>query len=144
MNYSMVTLLYGMKFRRLLEKFLKPIEEEYALNKVDLQIMFYLYSAGPLDTSKDIMELKLFTRGHISQSLGRLQKKGYVIIEQDKEDRRCTHNHLTANAGEVINKLQDIFGRVQEILMQGVTEEEKNAVTSVVRKVNENMNRVVL
>lgn len=143
MDYSVVTLLYGMKFKRLLEKILKPIEDEYNLNKVDLQIMFYLYSAGRRNTSKDIMELKMFTRGHISQSLGRLQKKGYVLIEQDAEDRRCTHNYLTANADIVIEKLRNIFGQIQDIVMQGVTEEEKAVLDTVVRKVNENINHVL-
>ena len=144
MNYSLVALLYGMKFKKLLDIFLKPIENEYDLNKVDLQILFYLYSAGSLNTSKDIMELKLFTRGHISQSLGRLQKKGYVMIKQDMEDRRCTHNYLTSNVEEIINKLKSIFDQVQGILMKGVTEEEKKAVDSVVQKVNENNNQVIL
>lgn len=143
MDYSVVTLLYGMKFKRLLEKILKPIEDEYNLNKVDLQIMFYLYSAGRRNTSKDIMELKMFTRGHISQSLGRLQRKGYVLIEQDAEDRRCTHNYLTANADIVIEKLRNIFGQIQDIVMQGVTEEEKAVLDTVVRKVNENINHVL-
>ena len=75
-NYEIFTMLYGMKFRRFMEKMLKSIEEEYELNKVDLQIMFYLYSAGDKNSSKDIMELEMFTRGHISQSLGRLAEKG--------------------------------------------------------------------
>ena len=118
-NYEIFTMLYGMKFRRFMEKMLKSIEEEYELNKVDLQIMFYLYSAGDKNSSKDIMELEMFTRGHISQSLGRLQKKGDVLIEQDPEDRRCTHNNLTERADEVIGKLRKVFERMQAVIMDG-------------------------
>ena len=40
MNYSLVALLYGMKFKKLLDIFLKPIENEYDLNKVDLGSVF--------------------------------------------------------------------------------------------------------
>ena len=131
-NYEIFTMLYGMKFRRFMEKMLKSIEEEYELNKVDLQI-----------SSKDIMELEMFTRGHISQSLGRLQKKGYVLIEQDPEDRRCTHNNLTERADEVIGKLRKVFERMQTVIMDGVTEEERLVLAGVIEKVNGNIDRMM-
>ena len=142
-NYEIFTMLYGMKFRRFMEKMLKSIEEEYELNKVDLQILFYLYSAGDKNSSKDIMELEMFTRGHISQSLGRLQKKGYVLIEQDPEDRRCTHNNLTERADEVIGKLRKVFERMQTVIMDGVTEEERLVLAGVIEKVNGNIDRMM-
>ena len=143
MDYAVFTLLYGMKFRRFMERMLKSIEEEYGLNKVDLQIMFYLYSAGEKNTSKDIMELSMFTRGHISQDLGRLQKKGYVLIEQDPGDRRCTHNYLTEQADDVIRKLQKVFEKMQAIMMDGVTAKERAALAGVIRKVNDNLDRMM-
>ena len=95
MDYSLDTLLYGMQFRRLLEKKMQPVETEYGLYKIDVQILLYLKHAGKHNTSKDILQLNMFTRGHISQSLSRLQKMGYVRMEQDLDDRRCTHNYLT-------------------------------------------------
>ena len=99
MNYSLDTLLYGMQFRRLMEKEMAPIETTYGLQKIDMQILIYLKHAKELNTSKDIMKMNMFTRGHISQSLSRLQKKGLVRMEQDQEDRRCTHNYLTDTTG---------------------------------------------
>ena len=78
MNYSLDTLLYGMHFRRLMEKEMAPIETTYGLQKIDMQILLYLKHADEHNTSKDIMQMNMFTRGHISQSLSRLKKKGYV------------------------------------------------------------------
>jgi hypothetical protein len=46
MNYSLESLLYGMQFRKLLEKKLEPLEKEYGLYKIDMQILFYLDHAG--------------------------------------------------------------------------------------------------
>ena len=143
MNYSLESLLYGMQFRKLLEKELEPLEKEYGLCKIDMQIMLYLGTAGEHNTSKDIMQLKMFTRGHISQSLSRLQKKGYIMMEQDMEDRRCTHNHLTVNAGGVIKKLQSTFNKIQDIILQGVTEDEQRVLATVAQKVNQNINNVI-
>lgn len=143
MDYPLETLLYGKQFRRLMEKKLEPFEVRYHLSKIDLQILFYLYTAGERNTSKDIMGLKLFTRGHISQSLGRLQRMGYVEMEQDAADRRCVHNHLTREADPIMLRLGRIFEEIEEIVMRGVTEKEREVLVTVVRKINQNISDVL-
>lgn len=143
MNRSVESFLYGMQFRKLLQKELQLVQKEYGLNSIDTQVMFYLYKAGDRNTSSDIMQLQMFTRGHISQSLGRLQKKGYIVMEQDEKDRRCTHNYLTEDAREILLKLQNIFDEVEEIIFQGVTEEERQVFAAVVQKVSENISHVI-
>ena len=74
-----------MQFRRLLAKEMQPVEIKYGLQKIDMQILLYLKRAGEQNTSKDIMRLNMFTRGHISQSLSRLQKMGYVSRHYQKD-----------------------------------------------------------
>lgn len=141
MNASLETLLYGMQFRRLMEKELRPVEQKYGLQKIDMNILLFLDKSGDHNTSKDILQLNMFTRGHISQSLTRLQKKGYIRMEQDKEDRRCTHNYLTAEAGEITESLKNIFDTIQNIIMDGITEEEQKVLASVAKKVNQNIKK---
>ena len=143
MNYSLDTLLYGMQFRRLLEKEMKPIETRYGLYRIDMQILLYLKHSHERNTSKDIMQLNMFTRGHISQSLSRLQKLGYVKMEQDMNDRRCTHNFLTEEADAVITQIEKITRRVWDIVMDGVTEEEREILSRVAKKVNHNIESVL-
>lgn len=143
MNYSLDTLLYGMQFRRLLEKEMQPLETQYGLQKIDIQILLYLKHAGEQNTSKDIMKLNMFTRGHISQSLSRLQKIGYVRMAQDQDDRRCTHNYLTEDAAPVIRKIEKISRKIKEIILEGVTKEEQQVLASAAQKMNRNINKVL-
>lgn len=143
MNYSVDTLLYGMQFRRLMEKEMQPLETEYGLYKIDVQILLYLKHSGSHNTSKDIMQMNMFTRGHISQSLSRLQKKGYVRMEQDQRDRRCTHNYLTDEAAVVIRKIEKISRRIKEIVLDGVTAEEQQTLVSVAQKMMHNIEKVL-
>ena len=143
MNYSVDTLLYGMQFRRLMEKEMQPLETEYGLYKIDVQILLYLKHSGSHNTSKDIMQINMFTRGHISQSLSRLQKKGYVRMEQDQRDRRCTHNYLTDDAAAVIRKIEKISRRIKEIVLDGVTAEEQETLVSVAQKMMHNIEKVL-
>lgn len=143
MNYALDTLLYGMQFRKLMEKEMQPIETEYGLYKIDVQILLYLKHAGEQNTSKDIMQMNMFTRGHISQSLSRLQKKGLVRMEQDQEDRRCTHNYLTEDASAVIRKIEKISKKIREIILDGVTQEEQKVFASVAQKMTHNIEKVL-
>ena len=89
------------------------------------------------------MQLNMFTRGHISQSLSRLQKLGYVTMEQDMNDRRCTHNHLTEKAGLVIRIIEKNSRKIKETIMEGVTEEEEKAFLSGAAKIISNIEKAL-
>ena len=139
MTNSLEAFLYGTQFRRLMEKELEPVERRYGLQKIDMHILFFLAKSADHNTAKDIVQLNMFTKGHISQSLTRLQKKGYIQIMQDKEDRRCTHNYLSGDADEIIQELKKAYRNIQDIILNGVTEEEQAVLASVAKKVGQNM-----
>ena len=143
MNYSLEAMLDGMQFRRLMEKELGPVQKEYGIYRIDMEILLYLSRAGERNTPKDMLELGMFTRGHISQSLSRLQKKGYVVMEQDCRDRRCIHNHLTPDAMIVIGQLSQVYEKVHSIALNGVTEEEKRILAGIAQKVSRNINHAI-
>lgn len=140
MNYSLDTLFYGMQFRRLLEQKMEPLAEEYGLYRIDMMILFYLSHLGERDTSSDIMKLNMFTRGHISQALSRLQKKGYIRMEQDVNDRRCTHNFLMPAAMEIVKKVDNGYQEIRNIILKDTTDEEMKILVQVAQKVNKNIN----
>lgn len=139
MTNSLDAFLYGTQFRRLMEKELEPVERRYGLQKIDMHILFFLAKSADHNTAKDIVQLNMFTKGHISQSLTRLQKKGYIQIMQDKEDRRCTHNYLSGDADEIIQELKKAYRNIQDIILNGVTEEEQAVLASVAKKVGQNI-----
>ena len=143
MSDSLQSLMYGMQFRRLLEKRYESIETRYGLYNIDILILLYLDRAGQFNKSKDIMKLNMFTKGHISQALSRLQKKGYIKIEQDSEDRRYAHNYLTEEASPIMEKVKKISREIRETIMEGVTEEERKTLTELAEKVMGNLERVL-
>ena len=91
----------------------------------------------------NIMRMNMFTRGHISQSLSRLQKKGYVRMEQDLEDRRCTHNYLTESASDALSKIERMSKQIRKIILEGVTEEEQKVFATVAQKMTRNIEKVL-
>lgn len=139
MNQSLEVLLCGMQFRKLMEYEFGAIQEKYALCKIDMQILYYLYKAGEHNTSRDILDLKLFSKGHISQSLRRLQRMKMITMVQDKDDRRYVHNVLTQKANEVIAELKQGYENINKIIFNDITEKEKRELISLAQKINDNI-----
>lgn len=144
MNQSLEVLLNGMQFRRLLEKELESLRNEYDLCKIDMQILFYLHEAKERNTPRDIVELNLFSKGHISQSLGRMQGKNLVTMVHDEQDRRCLHILLCSDAEEIIEKVKNVYERINADVFYGITEEEKRNFISVAKKINGNIQNTIL
>lgn len=141
---TMEAFLYGSQFRRLLEKEMDPVQKQYGLQKIDIQVLYYLNSSGEHNTAKDILSKKMFTKGHISQSLSRLQEKGYVTTEHDREDRRCTHIYLTPASEEIIVNVRAVYKELKDIIFCGVTKEEQEVMKKVAQKVSKNIEKAVL
>ena len=64
-------------------------------------------------------------------------------MEQDQEDRRCTHNYLTEDASAVIRKIEKISKKIREIILDGVTQEEQKVFASVAQKMTHNIEKVL-
>ena len=52
MSDSLQSLMYGMQFRKLLEKRYESVETRYGLYNIDILILLYLDRAGQFNTSK--------------------------------------------------------------------------------------------
>lgn len=142
-NDKVETLLYGMQFRHLLHKAYEPVLDKYKLHRIDLLILLYLDSADSHDTAADIMKMEMFTRGHVSQSLARLCRKGLIITQRDARDRRCYHNIMTKDSAVIIDEVKNSASQVKEVLFEGMTEEEKKNFVILSKKVLDNIEKAV-
>lgn len=139
MEQAIEILLYGNKFRRLYEKLILNVMGEYGLKKIDVEILYFLYCSGNHNTSKDIMNLDMFTKGHISQSVDRMEKLELIKSVQDGNDRRCTHLVLTDNADAIIERILVLRKNIKEVIFKDVTDEEKEFLLMLSKKIENNI-----
>ena len=139
MDWMLEGLLQGTQFQKLYNRRIEVLREEYDLRKVDIDILYFLFKSGEHNTSKDISDLNLFNKGHISQSVGRMVKQKLIYIVQDQEDRRCMHIMLTEKALQIVEEITALRKQMYNIILKGVTEEERKVLLQVSRKVNENI-----
>ena len=107
--------------------------------RVDIDILYFLFKSGEHNTPKDISGLNLFNKGHISQSIGRMENQQLIYSVQDQDDRRCVHIMLTDKAVKVVEEITALRKQMYNIILKGVTPEEQDVLLKVSRKVNENI-----
>lgn len=127
------------KYKKLYEKKLCKIYEKYDLRKIDMEIIVYLANSGNEDTAKDIANTNMFTKGHISQSVKRLNQLGFISIIQDEKDMRVQHLKLTGNVEPMIKELKSEKDKVASCVFAGVTDEENQVLAKVFEKMCDNI-----
>ena len=139
MDWMLEGLLQGTQFQKLYNRRIETLRQEYDLRKVDIDILYFLFKSGEHNTPKDISGLNLFNKGHISQSIGRMEHQQLIYSVQDQDDRRCMHIMLTEKAVKVVEEITALRKQMYNIILKGVTSEEQDVLLRVSRKVNENI-----
>ncbi len=139
MERQIDNLLHGVQFKQLMEYRIAEIREKYDLRKVDIEILYYLSKSSGRNTSKDIKTDTKINKGHISQSIDRLQKQGLLIFVPDEDDRRCVHLSITDQARPVVQNIETVWNELNNIIFEGITEEEKQVLSVVAGKIARNM-----
>ena len=124
----------GMKMRKLLDKKSEVLAQKYGVSNVELEILLFLYHSPCGDTAKDIVEEKNLSKAHISKSVDNLRAKGFVILTEDKNDRRKRHIELTEKAVEAAKDMLEVHNECRRIVMRYVTDDEKAVMNQVMEK----------
>lgn len=139
MDWMIESLLQGTQFQKLYNRKIEALRESYHLCKIDIDILYFLHKSGEHNTPKDISNLNLFNKGHISQSICRLSKQNLIQTIPDQEDRRCIHLVLTEQAVSIIERIIRLRQNMYDVILQGVTQEERQMLRTVSGKVHENI-----
>lgn len=139
MDWMIESLLQGTQFQKLYNRKIETLREAHHLRKIDIDILYFLHKSGDRNTPKDISNLNLFNKGHISQSVDRLSKQHLILTVPDTEDRRCIHLVLTDKAIAIVERIILLRQNMYNIILQGVTPEECETLRIVSEKVHKNI-----
>ncbi|MBQ8662313.1 MAG: winged helix-turn-helix transcriptional regulator [Eubacterium sp.] len=138
---SVQALLHGLQYKKLLENRIISIQEKYDLRKVDIEVLYFLAHCGEHNTARDIRADMNLTKGHISQSVDRLQKMGLVMQVPDKEDRRYIHLAPTEQAKTLMDEILDAWDSLNQSVFAGITEDEVQVLKTVAQKIKNNLEK---
>lgn len=112
----------------------------YELTVSQTRVLFYVHFKEEHEASvKDIEAHLQVTHPTVVGIVRRLEEKGFVNTRTDSEDRRVKLVTLTDKSIQIINELELGKKRMDEVLMKGLTEEEREEFRRLLLMVQENL-----
>ena len=118
----------------------KMIEREVSQTGVyrsQHQILMYV-ADHPNVSQKDIALLHHASPATIAVSLKKLEKGGYLVRRMAEEDNRVNQILLTEKGKATVEKSRQMFQRIEEQVLKGISEEEMQQTEAVLKHLFEN------
>lgn len=117
-----------------------------ALSSMDLtasqgQLMGYLAHCQTPPCPKDIEQVFRLSHPTVSGLLSRLEKKGFLALRPDEDDRRCRRVYLLPKGKECIALMDRTIQENEERIIQGFLPEEQAAFSAYLHRAIENMRK---
>ncbi len=145
-----VTLIYWHKINKLYELIREQMLDKLNLTQIESEILVYLvcneYEGRKIgDTAKDIAEERSLSKSNVSKGVYALMQKGYIVGEQDVQDRRVMHLKVTQNVDRdlimaELNCMNDTFNR---LLSRGISQDEIKSAVEFEKKMADNADRAI-
>ncbi len=143
MENNLEFLLGGQQFKKLYEKNFCPIIKKYKITKIEIEILLFLQQNQLYDTAKDIVELKSYTKSHVSKATDSLIKNGYLMRRLDEHDRRSVHLEVAPKAQIIIKEALQLRNSLFTVLYKDLTKDEKEALEQIVGKMAVNIKKAL-
>lgn len=105
MNQTGDVLMAVRRTIKLYEQCLAPVRRQYKLSGLEINVLSFLHNNPGLNTVAEISELRMLSKGNVSQAADSLLQRGYLRREPDKKDRRLVHFLLEADAQPIITDI---------------------------------------
>ncbi|HIX30360.1 MAG TPA: MarR family transcriptional regulator [Candidatus Blautia stercoravium] len=126
---------------KLYEQCLESIRGEYGLSQIEIAIIGFLYNNPGKDTAAEIVELRRFPKGNVSEGVELLAKKGLVKRNTDTMDRRKVHLSLEEAAIPICNGIEKVNKKFEDQLLAGLSGDEKEIYERINRQLMENIEK---
>lgn len=133
----------GQQFKKLYEKKCEPLMKSYNLKKIELDVLFFLYSYEQMNTAKDICTYKCLSKAHVSKAIESLSAQRYLATCPNQTDRRCVQLSITERAVPIMDEMSRIWKNLESCLYSGVEAVELEVFQEVWNKIAANMNRII-
>lgn len=109
---------------KLQKTLLKRLSETYGLTLTEANVITFLHNNPGKDTAADITELRMLSKGNVSQAVESLIQKGLLKRIPDLHDRRRIHLALLPDCQPITANADDLMEEYREYLFQGFSKEE--------------------
>lgn len=137
--YATDFLMNTRRIIKLHESLLKEICSQYHLTMIEATIISFLHNNPEKDTAGDIVELRMLSKGNVSNAVELLIQKSLLQRTPDAADRRKIHLSLLPAAKPITDAVDTIQKQFYEKLFTGFSEEELASFHMLNQRLMENM-----
>ena len=137
--YATDYLVNNRRMVKLYETMLRELCRRYGLTQIETVVVSFLNNNPEKDTAADIVELRMLSKGNVSQAVESLIQKGLLARRPDEADRRRVHLSLCAAARPVTRDIDAIGRRFQAELFKGFSEEELRQLAQMNDRIRANI-----
>ena len=102
-------------------------------------ILVYLSHRQDAPCPKDIEEVFHLSHPTVSGLLSRLEKKEFIAIKPDENDKRCKRIHLLSKGEACHQRMHEVIQETETRLIQGFTAEEAETFARLLDRATQNM-----
>lgn len=106
------------------ESILKVVCEKYGLTAIEGKIVSFLCNNPGKDTAAEIAELRMLSKGNVSQAVESLLRRGFLRRTPDTGDRRKVHLSLLPETEKITGELEEAWKKFYLRLFDGFSAEE--------------------
>lgn len=113
----------------------------HEITRMELDILLFLANNPHFDTATEIVEIRYLSKSQVSSSVRLLEERGYLQREYRGNNRKTAHLRICESAGAVIADGQKTQEKFVAILLQGLSEEERECMKRCFDHIWENIDR---
>jgi MarR family transcriptional regulator, transcriptional regulator for hemolysin len=123
--------------RQIINENLRPLN----LSSAEGNILLHLLTQGQEMGQEELVEQLDISKPAVSRALDSLEKKGYLTRKLDPDDKRARRVQLTDKAREIGPAVEQIYNRVYQQAIQGVSQEEFDYFVALFERMSLNFER---
>lgn len=137
MNNVPILGLIGMVAHRSMNT-AKGMYQEFDLNRSQASVLFMLHQQDSMSQKELAAQLNI-TAPSITSLIQKMERTGYIIREPDRKDQRVMRLTLSEKGKSCIQAVKDVAGRMERILLEGMSPEERLLFRRLMIQANENL-----
>lgn len=122
---------------------LRPISMAFGLTVTEATVVVFLHNNPEKDTAADVAELRMLSKGNVSQAVEGLMQKGLLRRRPDTADRRKIHLELLPAAAPITREMEKARAVFEEKLFAGFSPEERRLFAALNSRFMQNTKRIM-
>lgn len=117
----------------------EDISSELKLTQLEIDILLFLINNPEFNTARDIVNLRGFAKSNVSTAIEALQRKEYLSVLTDPDNRRIHRLALRVHNQEVFDRLITRQRESFSLMLKGFSQEEIGQLHSFMERMDRNM-----